>query len=107
MIVAREIQLDYGHTLPNHYSFCNQIHGHRGRVVVEFEGDVCHDTGSSSNGMVEDFKFLKNILIRTVHEKLDHGFAVWEKDVLTVAVTDGTRLTQAFISTKDFIIARN
>lgn len=80
--IKREIQLDYGHTLPNHFSFCNQLHGHRGRVIATVEGDVNTIEGNSSQGMVLDFKILKELMTTHIHDVLDHGFAVWEKDTL-------------------------
>ena len=80
MRIQREIQIDYGHTLPNHFSFCNQIHGHRGRILATVEGEPVMKKGDSSQGMVMDFKFLKQIMMENIHEVLDHGFAVWEKD---------------------------
>lgn len=80
MKISKQIELDYGHTLPNHYSFCNQIHGHRARVIATVEGEVSQEKGSSEQGMVMDFSFLKKALMDGVHAKLDHGFAVWKDD---------------------------
>lgn len=91
MKISKRIELDYGHTLPNHYSFCNQIHGHGAFVVAEVEGDVNKSKGTSGQGMVLDFKFLKEIMMTEIHGKLDHGFAVWDNDV----------------EDKEFIIRRN
>lgn len=80
MRITKRIELDYGHTLPNHYSFCSQLHGHRGFVVAVVEGEVNAVSGDSSEGMVLDFKFLKEAMMRDIHGALDHGFAVWVKD---------------------------
>ena len=80
-LVSRSIEIDYGHTLPNHFSFCNQIHGHRAKIVICVEGDICKIKGASEEGMVFDFKILKDLLIEVVHNRLDHGFAVWKKDL--------------------------
>ena len=79
MRVSKYIELDYGHTLSQHYGFCNQIHGHRGKVVAIVEGEIQTENGSSQ-GMVLDFKFLKQSLMEKVHDILDHGFAVWKED---------------------------
>lgn len=78
--ITRRIELDYGHTLPNHYSFCNQIHGHRAFVEATVSGDLVTKIGASSQGMVLDFKFLKETMMDKIHGILDHGFAVWNKD---------------------------
>ncbi|TCD48607.1 6-carboxytetrahydropterin synthase [Chlorobium sp. N1] len=80
MRISRKIEIDYGHTLPNHFSFCNQLHGHRGVVVATVEGPVVEQRGDSQEGMVMDFKFLKEIMVKHVHDRLDHGFAVWKED---------------------------
>lgn len=80
MLISKEIQLDYGHTLPNHYSFCNQVHGHRARVIAYVEGPLITNTGDSSEGMVLDFSILKQLMMSEIHAVLDHGFAVWKDD---------------------------
>lgn len=80
--VTRKIGIDYGHTLPNHFSFCSQIHGHRGTIEMTVEGPI-QDEGSSE-GMVMDFHFLKEALMEEVHDVLDHEFAVWEEDTGTL-----------------------
>lgn len=80
MKITRKIEIDYGHTLPNHYSFCNQLHGHRGVIEVTVQGPVVSANGKSEEGMVMDFKFLKEILKEKIHDVLDHGFAVWKDD---------------------------
>ncbi len=80
MQITRKIEIDYGHTLPNHYSFCNQFHGHRGVIEVTVEGPIITSSGESQQGMVMDFKFLKTILQEKIHDTLDHGFAVWKED---------------------------
>jgi len=103
MLVSKEIQLDYGHTLPNHFSFCNQIHGHRARVVAYVYGAVNTLVGDSSQGMVVDFKFLKAAMMEKVHDVLDHGFAVWKEDNHSV----GQSCNMLDVSTLDFIRIRN
>ena len=80
MIISRKIELDYGHTLPNSFSFCNQLHGHRGTVVATVEGSIIDRKGDPQEGMVMDFKFLNDIMMQYVHDVLDHGFAVWKND---------------------------
>ncbi len=84
-IITKEIELDYGHTLPNHYSFCSQIHGHRAKVVAGVSGKLNKEHGCSSQGMVFDFKILKELLRHHVHDVLDHGFAIWGEDTEDLA----------------------
>lgn len=78
--IQRQIEIDYGHTLPNHFAFCSQIHGHRAKIIAEVEGDIVSTKGNSSQGMVMDFKFMKQIMMEKIHDVLDHGFAVWKDD---------------------------
>ena len=80
-IVSRSIDIDYGHTLPNHFSFCNEIHGHRAKIVMCVEGNISKTKAASDEGMVLDFKILKDLLIEVIHNRLDHGFAIWKKDL--------------------------
>ena len=80
MRISRKIEIDYGHTLPNSYSFCNQLHGHRGVVVATVEGAMIDRKDDGEEGMVMDFKFLKEIMVQHIHDVLDHGFAVWKSD---------------------------
>lgn len=80
MEVTKRIEVDYGHTLPRHYSFCSQIHGHRAFIDATIEGKINKTENDSSQGMVVDFKLLKEIMMNNIHDILDHGFAVWEKD---------------------------
>ena len=101
--ITRRIEIDYGHVLPNHFSFCNQIHGHRGVIEVTVSGEISTDFGASNEGMVLDFSFIKDIMMKKIHSILDHGFAIWTHDNTLVCVD-----TQDIsVSVKDFIIARN
>lgn len=107
MLVTKEIGIDYGHTLPNHMGFCNQIHGHRARVIVAVEGSVIQEVGSSQ-GMVMDFKFIKQLMMEKIHDVLDHGFAIWKDDTHPViAIINSLGAPKDVISTLDFIKARN
>jgi 6-pyruvoyltetrahydropterin/6-carboxytetrahydropterin synthase len=80
MLISRKIEIDYGHTLPNSFSFCNQLHGHRGVIVATVEGPVIDRHGDGEEGMVMDFKFLHKTMIEQIHDQLDHGFAIWKHD---------------------------
>ena len=64
MEVTKRIELDYGHTLPKHYSFCSQIHGHRAYIDATVEGTMLKKENDSSQGMVLDFKFMKEIMMK-------------------------------------------
>ena len=78
--VSKEIEFDAGHRVPNHASKCRNPHGHRYRLRVSITGDLVDTPGSSSEGMLADFGDLKTIMTSHVHDVLDHGFIVYEKD---------------------------
>lgn len=112
MKIVRKIEIDYGHTLPKHLGFCNQIHGHRGVIECVFEGEIVVDPKRASNGMVMDFAVCKQIMMEEIHEVLDHGFAIWKnQDMDHVLVTPNEVIKEnnvpMRISTIDFIKARN
>jgi 6-pyruvoyltetrahydropterin/6-carboxytetrahydropterin synthase len=112
MRVTKRIELDYGHTLPNHLGFCNQLHGHHGIVEATVEGNLVMLYTDPSYGMVLDFGDLKKIMMESIHAKLDHGFAVWKKDTrpVTVRVAEagaGEDKGIVAVSTLQFVTARN
>jgi len=80
MIITKCIEFDMGHRVPYHKSKCRNPHGHRYKLEVALSGDIIDLTGKSENGMIMDFKDVKKILMREVHDKLDHGFMYWNKD---------------------------
>jgi 6-pyruvoyltetrahydropterin/6-carboxytetrahydropterin synthase len=50
-------------------------------IIAEVQAeDVIQTAGDPQEGMVLDFGFLKALLMRYVHDPLDHGFIVYEKD---------------------------
>jgi 6-pyruvoyltetrahydropterin/6-carboxytetrahydropterin synthase len=82
-VISKEIEFDAGHRVPNHDSKCKNPHGHRYKVaaVVRAE-DVIKESGHPQEGMLADFGFLKQALTECVHDPLDHGFIVWENDIV-------------------------
>ena len=66
MKISRKIEIDYGHCLPEHYSFCKEIHGHRGVITCIFSGDINNESGSD-NGMIIDFAICKQIMMEQIH----------------------------------------
>lgn len=80
MKVIQEIQWDMGHRITNHHSQCRNLHGHRYKAAICVEGNLINIKGISDEGMVIDFGDIKKIAIEQVHDVLDHGFMVWNKD---------------------------
>tara|TARA_B100000029_G_scaffold303826_1_gene296635 strand:+ start:981 stop:1427 length:447 start_codon:yes stop_codon:yes gene_type:complete len=80
MNITKIIQWDMGHRILNHRSVCRGLHGHRYKAEITVSGALIQNSGKSEEGMVMDFSDIKKIALEEIHEKLDHGFMVWEKD---------------------------
>ena len=66
MIVAKSIEIDAAHFLPNYEGKCRDLHGHRWKIELAVEGEV-----DEKSGMVIDFVDLKSFL-DFIREQLDH-----------------------------------
>lgn len=84
MKITKEVQWDMGHRVMNHHSKCRNLHGHRYRLEVCMKGDIVTIKDISDEGMVIDFGDIKTIVTQHIHDVLDHGFMVWEKDKVMV-----------------------
>ena len=80
MKITKIIQWDMGHRILNHRSVCKGLHGHRYKAEITVEGKLVNSITKSEHGMVMDFADIKSIAKTEIHDKLDHGFMVWEKD---------------------------
>lgn len=60
MKVAKRFRWEAAHRLPWHEGQCRHLHGHSYRMTVELRGDP------SGDGMLMDFKHLKQILTSPV-----------------------------------------
>lgn len=84
MIITKQIEWDMGHRVVNHKSKCRNLHGHRYKMEVCLEGSLVDINGSSDEGMVMDFSDVKAVAVKYIHDILDHGFMVWDKDKVLV-----------------------
>lgn len=78
--ISKEIEIDYGHRVPNHKSKCRNFHGHRGKIRLWLEGEIVTEAGSSDEGMLVDFGDVKRLMMEKLDALLDHGFIMYEKD---------------------------
>lgn len=84
MKLSRQIDFDMGHCVSTQLgsdglSPCLMPHGHRFTLIVTVEGEPVSDS-KTNGGMVADFREIKKILQKEIHDKYDHSFAIWEKD---------------------------
>lgn len=80
MKVSKQIEWDMGHRVTNHKSKCRNIHGHRYKAQICIEGSVIDIENISDENMVIDFGDVKELAMKYIHDVLDHGFMVWNKD---------------------------
>ena len=71
-----EAAFDSAHFLTDYYGKCENLHGHRWRVVVYLEQDALQTEGTMRD-MVLDFGVFKRA-VREVADSLDHTFLVEE-----------------------------
>lgn len=79
-LITREIGIDTGHRVTYHGSKCKNLHGHRYRILATCKGPLY--TAGEQEGMVLDFGFLKEEMMREIDEPCDHGTVLWGKDPL-------------------------
>jgi len=96
--VSRRIEIDAGHRIMTHGSKCRHIHGHRYGVEAVCEAAHLHEDGEQT-GMVVDFGFLKDEMMRAIDEPCDHGFiaALADHDLLAMFAPGGGDL-QSWLS---------
>lgn len=78
--ISKEIEIDYGHRVPNHSSKCRNFHGHRGKIRLWLKGEMVVEKGNSSEGMLLDFGDVKRLMMEKLDTPLDHGFIMYEGD---------------------------
>lgn len=72
-LVTRRIGIDAGHRIRLHGSKCRHLHGHRYEVEATCRATDLHRHGEQS-GMILDFGFLKEEMMRVIDAPCDHGF---------------------------------
>jgi len=87
MLITKTIGIDMGHRVPNHKSKCKNIHGHRYKIEVGVDDKIITEAGNSSEGMVIDFGDLKQIMMKVLDYKYDHGFCMYIKDEFKTSFT--------------------
>lgn len=79
--VTRQIGIDAGHRVPTHGSKCANLHGHRYEVYATCSAMELLEAGVQS-GMVVDFGFLKEEMMRVIDTPSDHAMILWRDDSL-------------------------
>ena len=71
--ISKKFEFEAAHALEGYDGLCKNIHGHSYQFTVTLRGEIINDVSKSSNGMVMDFKDLKNIVYKEIINKFDHA----------------------------------
>ena len=71
--ITKEFRFEGAHALPGYDGKCRNIHGHSYIMYVTVKGSPINGTGSPKDGMVVDFKQLKDIVNENIIDKFDHA----------------------------------
>lgn len=73
---TKEFKWDMAHMLENHEGLCKNLHGHTYKMFVTAERTVSalnKQSNKATEGMVCDFKELKELVSKTIVKHLDHA----------------------------------
>ena len=76
--ITKEFRFEGAHALMNYNGKCKNIHGHSYILYVTVVGEAKTDPNGPDNGMVIDFKLLKDIINKNVIDKFDHALVLEE-----------------------------
>ena len=77
-IIKSEIQFDMAHYLSGYTGKCQNIHGHRYRLIVRVASETLHEEGQL-RGMVDDFGNIKGAL-KEIEELFDHKLVLEDNE---------------------------
>lgn len=73
LTLTKRFHFEMAHLLPNYDGLCKNLHGHSYKMEVCVSGLPNQETGCTDEGMIIDFKLLKEIVNSSVIEKVDHS----------------------------------
>ena len=88
-LIERKIEIDAGHRISSHGSKCRNLHGHRYTVIAVCAGSLAGS--GEQRGMVMDFEFLRDEMLREVYDACDHAMMLWVDDPLAQKFIDDKR----------------
>lgn len=78
LTVVKQFKWAMAHRLLHHDGLCSNNHGHTYMMEVGVVGEM--QTVRKKEGMILDFKDLKELVQEEIIDKLDHATMVWEQD---------------------------
>jgi len=85
--ITKAFNFEMAHALNDHDGACRNIHGHTYELFVTILGEPRAEDGHPANGMIMDFKELKEIVNYNIVKQYDHAFVVsrrspWANDAI-------------------------
>lgn len=77
--ITKAFNFEMAHALKDHDGACRNIHGHTYELFVTIIGEPKDEDGHPANGMIMDFKALKDIVNQHIVKLYDHAFVVSER----------------------------
>lgn len=77
--IDRKIEIDAGHRVMTHGSKCRNLHGHRYTIHAICQAEELIQNGEQEQ-MVIDFGFLKDEMMKAIHDPCDHGLIMYRHD---------------------------
>lgn len=90
--VTKELEFDMAHRLMDYKGACNNLHGHRYKIALSFEGEVETLGDSPEEGMVVDFGVVKRLAGDWINNNLDHATMLFQKDDTLIQTLKGMKL---------------
>lgn len=80
LTATKEFSFDCAHMLSNHEGLCANLHGHTYKMQVTLQSLHARGLNLSgpAEGMVVDFKDIKEIVDKRIVKKFDHAFIYWQ-----------------------------
>ena len=76
--ITKRFHFEMAHALLGYDGHCKNIHGHSYNLQITVMGEVVQKKESPKDGMVIDFKILKQIVYENIINKFDHSLMVNE-----------------------------
>ena len=77
--ITKAFNFEMAHALKDHDGACRNIHGHTYELFVTIIGEPKAEDGHPANGMIMDFKALKEIVNQHIVKLYDHAFVVSQR----------------------------
>ena len=74
--VSKAFTFDMAHALYAYDGLCKNIHGHTYHLVITLEGIPIQEISNPKDGMVIDFKILKQIVQEQILDVFDHALVL-------------------------------